>query len=596
VSAEPSKEVVRRSLVSRLRDRGPDARPHVVVCGSDALVYTLAEELARSGHRIRLTVITPPELRPDVPDLAGLRTHGVRLVTADRLDERTFGEAGLAGADALALVMPDDMVNLHAALCARAVEGDLRLVIRMFNMGLGSGVKKLFADCEVLSDAAMAAPAFVAAALGEVAPTHFRYAGRTLYVARRGDVPEDTVVLSLTASGSGPVRVLPADPAPGHAQPADLVLAEATGRPTEQTRAARRLARAGRRRRPWLTLGRTIRAGLSRKLGIAVLVTLALTAMSGAVLTSYTGVQGLWRSIYITLLTVVGSSDVEPNRAPVAQVAQLVLSIAGVALLPLITAAVVDGVVRTRFALNSGQIHSVHADHIVLVGLGNVGTRVLRQLHDLGVDLVAIDRSADARGAKVAAQHRIPFIVGDASREETLRAASIQTCKALVVLSTDDAVNLQAALHARAARSDVRVVLRLLDDDFARRVQAAFNINTSRSVSRLCAPAFAAAMLDRDVLVTIPVDRHALLVATVRVLPGSELDGAPLGRADRPLSARVIAMSAAGSEWVDWAADHRRVLAAGDEVVVVARRAGLRHLLEQATPPLEEPGLHAAGH
>jgi Trk K+ transport system NAD-binding subunit len=587
VGTEPSKEVTRRSLVSRLRERNGDARPHFVVCGSDALVYTLAEELANSGHRIRLTVITPAEVRADVPDFADLRGRGVRVIRAERLDERTFRDAGLAGAAALALVMPDDMVNLHAALCARAVEGDLRLVVRMFNTGLGYGVKKLFADCAVLSDAAMAAPAFVASALGEVAPTHFRYAGRTLYVARRGDVAAETIVLSLTDGA----QVLPAGQQAGER---DLVLAEGSGRHNAQAVTARRLARTGRRRRSLLTAGRAIRAGLNRKLGIAVLATVAITALAGSLLAHLTGVQGVWRSVYVTLLTAVGSSDVEPGRTPIAQAAQLVLAISGLALLPLITAAVVDGVVKTRLAINSNQIRSVHADHIVLVGLGNVGTRVLRQLTDLGVDVVAIDKRADARGAHVAEQLGIPLIVADASREETLRAASIETCKALLVLSTDDAVNLQAALHARAVRSDLRVVLRLFDDDFARRVQDAFDINISRSVSRLCAPAFAAAMLEREVLATIPVDRHALLVAAVRVVAGSELDGAPLERADRPGSARVIAMSQAGSEWVDWTADHRRVLSAGDEVVVVARRAGLRHLVEQATPPLEQPRLDPA--
>ncbi|MET0422701.1 MAG: TrkA family potassium uptake protein, partial [Actinoplanes sp.] len=101
-------------------------------------------------------------------------------------------------------------------------------------------------------------------------------------------------------------------------------------------------------------------------------------------------------------------------------------------------------------------------------------------------------------------------------------------------------------------------------------------------------PAFAAAMLERDVLATIPVDRHAVLVAVVKVLAGAELDGAPLSRADQPERARVIGLSAAGSQWVDWSPDHRRVLAAGDEVVVVARRAGLRVLLDQATPPLRD--------
>jgi Trk K+ transport system NAD-binding subunit len=317
--------------------------------------------------------------------------------------------------------------------------------------------------------------------------------------------------------------------------------------------------------------------------------------ISGTLLTHFTGVDGFWKSLYITLLTAVGSSDVEPERRPVAQAAQLVLTIAGVALLPLITAAVVDGVVRTRLALGRGEVLGVHTGHIVLVGLGNVGTRVLRRLNDLGIDVVAIDRNPEARGMPVAQQLGVPVIVGDAAREETLRSASIENCKALVVVSTDDAVNLQAALHARAARPDVRVVLRLFDDDFASRVQDAFGIDISRSVSRLCAPAFAAAMLERDVLATIPVDRHALLVASVKVLPGSELDGAPLSRADRTESVRVIAMSAAGSDWVDWSADRRRVLAAGDDVVVVARRAGLRVLLEQASPPLDQPRLDAAG-
>jgi Trk K+ transport system NAD-binding subunit len=271
-----------------------------------------------------------------------------------------------------------------------------------------------------------------------------------------------------------------------------------------------------------------------------------------------------------------------------------VLTIAGLALLPLITAAVVEGVVNARLALTTGKMHSAHADHIVLVGLGSVGTRILRQLTDLGLDVVTIDRNPNARGAKVAEQLGVPLIVGDASLEETLRAASIETAKALLVVSTDDVTNLQAALNARSVRSDMRVVLRLFDDDFARRVQKAFNITISRSVSRMVAPAFAASMLDRDVIVTIPVDRHALLVAAVRVLPGAPLDGAPLSRADKPSSVRVIGMSTADSERVDWTPDPRRVLAAGDRVVVVARRAGLRSLLEQATPPpLEQAGFDA---
>ena len=111
------------------------------------------------------------------------------------------------------------------------------------------------------------------------------------------------------------------------------------------------------------------------------------------------------------------------------------------------------------------------------------------------------------------------------------------------------------------------------------------SISTSRAACPgWCAPAFAAAMLDRDVLATIPVDRHALLVAAVQVLPGSPLDGAPLRPADRPLSVRVIGLSAPDSEWVDWSPDPSQPLAAGDRILVVARRAGLRELLQSRRP------------
>lgn len=582
MAAETSREAARRSLVSRLRDRGADDRPHFVLCGNDALVYTLAEELSNAGHQLRITVIVPRDLRSDVPDLS---TLPVKVIRSERLDEGVFQDAELAGADALALVMQDDVVNLHAALCAQAVEPALRLVIRMVNTSLGSGVRKLFASCAVLSDAAMAAPAFVAAALGEVAPTHFRHAGRRLYVARRADVPEKAVVCALTGTdGAGLVQVLPADPAKAAARPADLVLAEATGRPVGQTVAAQQIVRTRRRRRPFVVATRAITAALNRKLGIAVLVTLVITMLAGAMLANAdTKVHGFWPSTYVTLLTALGTSEVDLDRTAVAQVAQLVLALAGVALLPLITAAVVEGMVNARLALSNGRVRRPHTDHIVLVGLGTVGTRVMRQLVDLGLEVVAIDRRADARGVEAAEQLGVPVIVGDAGREETLRSASVETCKALVVLSTDDVTNLKAALNARAIRPDARVVLRLFDSDFARRVQTAFNINISRSVFRLVAPAFAAAMLDRDVVVTIPVDRHALLVASVRVMPGSPLDGGRLRAADRPLSVRVIGWSAPDSDWVDWSPDLGRTLSAGDQVLVVGRRAGLNRLLADST-------------
>ncbi|HEX8626931.1 MAG TPA: NAD-binding protein [Catenuloplanes sp.] len=585
----------RRSVVARLRgaraDAGPDPRPHYVVCGSDPLAYRLVNELIGASERARVTVIVPPRQRADLTDVG--RIGGIRVIRAERLDEATLRAAGLPGATALALVHPNDVTNIHAALCAQEVEPHLRLVIRMFNTSLGNGVRRLFPDCAVLSDAAMAAPAFVAAALGELAPTHFRHAGRTMQVARRGDVrPERVVCLLAAATADGRTAVLPADPPAAGPQPADVVLADASGNPSAAAVAARRIVRARRLRRPWTVLAGALRALVSRKLGVATLVVLAVVGVAGTVLARLEQV-GLWQAIYLTMLTAISGADVQLREGAVVQVVQVLLTVAGLALVPLTTAAVVDAVVNARLALADGRLRIPRMDHVVVVGLGNVGTRVIRQLTDLGIEVVAIDRSADARGARVAAQLNIPLIVGDAAREENLRAASVQTCQALVVLSTDDITNLQAALNGRAIRPDLRVVLRLFDGDFAARIQKAFNITISRSVSYLAAPAFAYAIRNRDVIATIPLERHVLLVAEVVVAAGAALEGAEVTAADRPGGVRVIGWTSAGAGRVDWTVPTGHRLRAGDRITVVSRRAGLRWLLEQASAP--GPPLGPAG-
>ena len=81
-------------------------------------------------------------------------------------------------------------------------------------------MRSFFPDCAVLSSSSMAAPSFVAAALGEPAPSHVRLAGRTLFVARPSEADAAHVICGLAR------RARPSlPPAPPGGGPADLVLA-----------------------------------------------------------------------------------------------------------------------------------------------------------------------------------------------------------------------------------------------------------------------------------------------------------------------------------------------------------------------------------
>ncbi|GAB7049666.1 potassium channel family protein [Catenuloplanes indicus] len=601
------------------RGTGADRAPHYVVCGRDQLALRLINELLAARPDVRVTALVP-EISA-LPELLTMRR--VRTLVAGRLDEAAFESVDLTDAAALALVHPDDVTNIHAALCAREAAPGIRLVLRVFNGKLAARAREVLDDSAVLSDAAMAAPAFVAAALGEPDPTHFRLAGRTMFVARRGDVAPATVVAGLAATSvrgdkepaerggtnaraaatggedaptggeldvavGGEPEILPEDQSR-----AEIVLAEATGRPAGTEVAARRLRRRRRRRRPVAVLLRAGRALVDRKLGVALLSVLGIILISGGVqareLTRLGGGSiGIWRAVYQTVLTTVIGAERNLAENLVLQVTDLVLTLAGLALIPLITAAVVGAVVNARLALAAGRLAIPHSDHVVVVGLGTVGMRVMAQLHDLGVDVVAVDKDPHARGVSLARRLGVPVITGDAAREETLLAAQAGSAQALVVASTDDVTNLQAALNARGIKPDLRVVLRLYDGDFARRIQRAFQIAISRSVSYLAAPAFAEAMMDREVKATIPVARHVLLVAEVTVAPGGTLVGTRLDAADRPGGARVIGLATTGSARVDWTPPRDHPIAAGDRLVVVARRQGLRDLIAAANPPAPE--------
>jgi Trk K+ transport system NAD-binding subunit len=548
---------------------GPPPR-RFVVCGDNPLAYRLVNELViRFGADV--TVILPRRDRNQGPLLAQL--PGVTLVESALPDDSALRNAGIADAHALAVVNQDDVGNIHAALRAHDLNPDLRMVIRMFNTSLGFRIRTLFTDCAVLSDSAMAAPSFVAAALGEVAPSHVRLPGRTLYVARSADVPDSRVVCGLADTSGGMTRLLPDD----HAR-ADLVLAladDAHAGPLDGQR-QRRASPALRRIR--FLLG----SGLVRL--VMALVTLIVL---GFVLMATAGHAGWGGAVYQTLLDAAG--DAIPDRAlrPFGKIVQLVITLSGLALIPVATAVVVDGLVRARLA-DPAPDPSMFGDHVVVVGLGNVGTRVVAQLHDLGVPVICVDADENARGVSLARRLGVPVVFGDATRDDTLRAVSVANARALLLLTSSDVANLEAALQGRTHREDLRVVLRLFDDDLAERVERGLGIAISRSVSRLAAASFAAAMVERQVIGTMSIGRAAIMIIEVPVAAGSPLDGQPVGTADEPDEARVIALQHRGVGDLDWRPSANHQLGAHDRLIVVATRAGLGNMLAKTIAPVPQ--------
>src|SRR5204863_4632802 len=94
------------------------------------------------------------------------RRCGARVLQGRTADVGQMHSLELASARCLVLTEDADLRNVQAALGAREVNPQIRVVLRMFNAELADRATRLLENSRVVSSSAEAAPYFAAAALG----------------------------------------------------------------------------------------------------------------------------------------------------------------------------------------------------------------------------------------------------------------------------------------------------------------------------------------------------------------------------------------------------------------------------------------------
>ncbi|MGW2886771.1 NAD-binding protein [Streptomyces griseoruber] len=610
----------------------------MVVCGDDGLAHRLAAEL-RGVYEEHVTLVVPPAERSVRPPVVG-RARAVSAALLDRVvsaavsraagngtapatgepgngqrtleavepTEAVLAEAGVERAAALALVYEDDETNIRAALTARRLHPHLRLVLRLYNRRLGLHIEELLdqaaalaagggpaagsdASTTVLSDADTAAPALAASAVAGTTKI-VQTDGLLLRAVERppGEPPGGRPTLALLSANTADPAFADGSESTGDQGPLLLpdaeAVREAAGRrgsvELEQvayaTRPAPQTSRGLGTMAPITTLfSRRLRLSLAGLVGCVFALAVALWVV--------TGIHPLG-ALYLTLLDLFAINDPAIGASTARQVLQLLSGLMGLLLLPVLLAAVLEALGTFRGAGSLRRPPRGMGGHVVLLGLGKIGTRVLVRLRELNIPVVCVEAGPEARGLAVARRLRVPVVLGDATQEGVLEAAKIHRAYALLSVTSSDTTNLEAALYARTLRPDLRVVLRLYDDDFAtavyRTLRAAHPqaLTRSRSVSHLSAPSFAGAMMGRQILGAIPVERRVLLFAALTVGECAQLAGRTVGEAFRAGRWRVLALDTGeGRDGLVWDLPDTYVLRNEDRVVLAATRRGLAELL-----------------
>ncbi|MGZ4515570.1 MAG: NAD-binding protein, partial [Mycobacterium sp.] len=495
-------------------------RGHIIVSGDDALATTIVEELNNAG------------------------VHIVKLRAAGELDT-----AGVARARAVICVGDDDATNLEIALLARKANPRVRVVARLGNDVLRTAMAADKRPGAILDVADLAAPSVVEACLAHT--VHPFEAAGIEFVVSGSEAPRNATLREIYG-GLAPVAVIHGE---NCATPGEVVscpgrdLSVHAGDWTAMIGTADELAARGIKvPRPTVTRARltrlrravdgarALRDDVNPMFARALLAAACLLVGSTVVLRfcyqphpKMTWLDALYFST--ETIATVGYGDFSFLQQPTwLRLFSIMLMFAGVTTTALLVAFIADLLLSRRFAHSVGRRRARHLrNHVIVVGLGSFGSRVVADLRSAGYDVAVVERDENNRYLSTAAELDVPVIFGDATLRQTLEGARVDHARAVAVLTQDDMVNIETGIVLRemlgprvmphVIRPDVPLVLRVYDRVLGAAVAQRFGFENVRSTVELAAPWFIGAAMGLQVLGTFSVGQRSFMVGGMHVAP-----------------------------------------------------------------------------
>ena len=349
------------------------------------------------------------------------------------------------GIDRVVVVSRDDAAALRTALMVRNLDDEVPMLVTIFDPTMAAEVERSIAHCEVTSMADIVAPSLAGPCLGDLA------------AIREGDPPR-----GIRETDDGIEEVPLEVPSPRRASS----LARALLTPYDKS-AALLL---------WGALGLVV---------ILLLETVACMAVLG---------QGVVDAAYGSAKTLV---TVDPNDevADGPKGLKMFLTVSMLAALVFeagFTAGLVNRLIDRRLTGLFGRRAVPRRDHVVVVGLGQVGLRLALLLRRCGIGVVAVDDREEGENVGLAREMGFPVVVGRGADLSLLRRLSLQHACALAAVTDDDLQHIRIAMAAKAVDEDLRVVLRAGDGRVANETRSLFRVGLVRDVHRIAAALIAA--------------------------------------------------------------------------------------------------------
>jgi voltage-gated potassium channel Kch len=378
-------------------------------------------------------------------DLAEETGEALRAADAEveRLPDPTHEELRDAlhnGADAAMVVSRDDAWPLRAALLVRHLDPDVPIVATIFDPATARELEEIIGNCTITSLADIVAPTLA------------------------GPCLDDDLAAVLDEDG-GPVGLRCGDGA-----------VEVAALPEGHTGRARALVSA--LLKPFDRSAALLFFGAVGLLAVLIFETIAAALVLD---------QNLVDSFYGAVKTLV---TVDPNQEVQEGPKWFKLVISGSMLIALLFAAaftggLVERLIGRRLTGLLGNRAVPQSDHVVVVGLGQVGLRLALLLRRCGLSVVAIEEDEHGENVGRAKELGLPVVIGRGADPSLLTRLSVERAVALAAVTHDDLENIAVTLASRALAPDLRVVLRAGSSATAGETRSLERLGHVRDVHRI---------------------------------------------------------------------------------------------------------------
>jgi Trk K+ transport system NAD-binding subunit len=509
-------------------------------------------------------------VQPQSWDIANIPDLVDNLIWGDCRHKSVLAGAKIGQCRAALILTTNEQTNIETALAIRQINPHIRLVIRSTKTNLNRLLSQQLGNFVAYDPTALPAMAFALAALGTTTLGSFALEQQRIQIIQSQVEPGslwtnlrhldefDTPTRRLLASASDSQRL----PAAFHQwEPAEpirsgdrLVYVEVVDphRSLDSfalTRSERQIRIRSPRRAshqigkyqssPWWTdwqgwhrqISRFWQLGFRSQVrrvailyGITVLILLAIGTLLFQ--THYPGIS-FWAAFFDTAILLLGGyGDLFGNFQQLEPIPwwlrlfALGLTIAGTAFVGVLYAILTQALLSSKFQFIPHRPPVPQQNHIVIIGLGRIGQQVAELLHDLRQPLVGMTLGVDVDAAF------LPYLpIVTSNLNTALVQAHCATAKSVVILTTDEILNLEIALMIQTIDPDLPLVLRTAGQHLSELLPQILSQAQILDVDTVAAEAFAGAAFGENIINLFRFNNQTILVTEYQIEVIDTLNG-----------------------------------------------------------------------